>query len=140
MAGERDKTPARPAETAPSADVQAFLRKVAATPSPGAGASRGRLMFALDATASRQPTWDRACRIQAEMFHATAAIGGLDVQLVFYRGFGECKASPWVSDAAALARKMTAVGCLGGQTQIRTDERRVGRGGVSTCRYGWSPE
>jgi len=72
---------------------------------PRAGAARrGRLVFALDATASRKPTWDRACHIQAEMFHETAALGGLDVQLVFYRGFRECKASKWHSDPAALGR------------------------------------
>ena len=33
----------------------------------------GRLIFAMDATASREPTWDRACQIQGEMFDATAA-------------------------------------------------------------------
>jgi|SRR5690606_6851665 len=130
MTGERNKTPVRPDEGPRSAEVQAFLRQVAAAPSPRAGAQRGRLIFAMDATASRGPTWDRACQIQAEMFHATGALGGLDVQLVFYRGFGECKASPWVSDAAALARKMTAVGCLGGQTQIG----RVLRHAVKECR------
>ncbi|MFN4089139.1 MAG: VWA domain-containing protein [Alphaproteobacteria bacterium] len=118
MADERDKTPVRPGQTAPSADVEDFLRRVQSAPPPRPGGSRGRLIFAMDATASRGPTWDRACQIQAEMFLATAALGGLDVQLVFYRGFGECKASPWVSDASALARKMTAVACLGGQTQI----------------------
>lgn len=99
-------------------EVDAFLRKVAATPSPSRGGRRGRLVFGMDATASRQPTWDRACQIQAEMFEATAALGGLDVQLVFYRGFRECKASPWVSNARDLLARMTAVTCLGGRTQI----------------------
>lgn len=110
MAATRNDRPVRPVETAEtSGDVQAFLRKVAAAPAPATGGSRGRLMFAMDATASRQPAWDRACHIQSEMFHSTSTIGGLDVQLVFYRGYGECKASPWVSDAATLARKMTGV-------------------------------
>ena len=119
MAVTRNDRPVRPVETAEtSGDVQAFLRKVAAAPAPATGGSRGRLMFAMDATASRQPAWDRACHIQSEMFHSTSAIGGLDVQLVLYRGYGECKASPWVSDAATLARKMTGVSCLGGRTQI----------------------
>jgi len=35
--------------------------------------------------------WDQACRLQGEMFEATTAMGGLDVQLVFYRGFDECR-------------------------------------------------
>jgi hypothetical protein len=75
-------------------------------------------MFAMDATASREPTWDRACQLQGEMFHATDGLGGLEVQLVFYRGFGECKASPWVASSSELVRRMVAVRCLGGQTQI----------------------
>jgi hypothetical protein len=52
------------------------------------------------------------------MFGETAALGGLEVQLVFFRGFGECKSSPWVSSSDQLVRRMTAVSCLGGQTQI----------------------
>ena len=52
------------------------------------------------------------------MFEATAALGGLDVKLVFYRGFNECKASRWMSNAADLHRVMRAVSCLGGETQI----------------------
>ena len=102
-----------------SADVDAFLRRVAATPAPVKQGETGRLMFAMDATASREPTWDRACQIQGEMFDATASLGGLAVQLVYYRGFGECKASKWVRDSRALVRVMTAVRCLGGHTQIR---------------------
>ena len=107
------------ATTSDSSDVDAFLRKVAATPSRVAPGQRGRLVFALDATASRQPTWDRACHIQAEMFKETAALGGLDVQLLFFRGFGECRASGWVSNANDLLRRMTSVHCLAGHTQIR---------------------
>ena len=50
---------------------------------PRKPSARGRLIFALDATMSRQPTWDRACQLQAGMF---AEVGGLEVQLVYYRG------------------------------------------------------
>jgi hypothetical protein len=117
MVEDRDKLPAR---TSTAAEVDAFLRKVASATPPSAARTgrRGRLIFAMDATASRQPTWDRACRIQAEMFEATDALGGLSIQLVFYRGFRECLASPWVEKPAELARRMTGVSCLGGQTQI----------------------
>jgi hypothetical protein len=52
------------------------------------------------------------------MFHAVRAIGGLDVQLVYFRGAGECRASKWVSDPDALAGLMTHVSCAGGYTQI----------------------
>ncbi|WPZ36652.1 vWA domain-containing protein [Thalassobaculum sp. OXR-137] len=105
-------------EISTRSEIDAFLSTVRSMPAqPGTG-RRGRLVFALDATASREPTWDRACHIQAEMFHQTAALGGLDVQLVFYRGYGECKASKWHSDPKALGKVMTGVRCLGGQTQI----------------------
>lgn len=122
----RDKTGAgspvtRPAgdrSVSPSPDVDAFLADVRAKAAPARSGARGRLLFAMDATMSRQPTWDRALSIQAEMFNETARIGGLDVQLVYFRGLGECKASPWVSDPAALARLMTRVDCRGGYTQL----------------------
>jgi len=100
------------------AEVDAFLRQVASMPAARPSSGRGRLIFAMDATASREPTWDRACRLQGEMFEATAALGGLEVQLVFYRGFNECKASRWLANAASLHKAMRAVFCVGGQTQI----------------------
>ena len=88
-------------------------------PHEGAGAAhrqpgRGRLVFAMDATMSRQPTWDMALALQADMFQAVKAVGGLDVQLVYFRGAGECRASRWVSDPDALAALMTRVTCAGG--------------------------
>jgi hypothetical protein len=67
---------------------------------------------------SRQPTWDSACRLQAEMFREAAAAGGLDIQLLYYRGFGECRASKWVSQSERLADLMSRIDCRGGQTQI----------------------
>lgn len=102
----------------PASDVDQFLAKLAATPNARPSSQRGRLIFAMDATASRQPTWDHAAQIQGEMFLATAALGGLDLQLCFYRGFGEFKASRWVSDAQDLVRLMTSVRCRAGETQI----------------------
>jgi hypothetical protein len=116
MGDDREKLPDQPGTRG---EVDSFLRKLAGMPAvrPAAG-ERGRLIFALDATASRQPTWDRACHIQSEMFRETAALGGLDIQLVFYRGFGECRASKWLGNAEDLLRQMTAVTCLGGKTQI----------------------
>lgn len=100
-----------------SADVQAFLDTAARVP-VRSDRRRGRLVFALDATASREPTWDTACNLQSEMFLAATDHGGLDVQLVFYRGFRECKAAKWTCDTDSLLRQMTGVSCLGGHTQI----------------------
>src|SRR5262245_62774694 len=45
-------------------------------------------------------------------------IGGLYVQLVYFRGFNECRASKWVSDTAGLRDLMTRIDCRGGNTQI----------------------
>lgn len=114
MGEDRNKLP----EQAASGAVQDFLSKLAATPAPQPGAARGRLLFGMDATASREPTWDRACHIQGEMFTETAALGGLDIQLAFYRGFREFKKTGWLSSSAELLRRMTSVSCMGGQTQI----------------------
>lgn len=108
-----------PAKPANPAEVEAFLRKLAAVPPPAKGAGQGgRLLFALDATASREATWDHAARLQAEMFEAASGLGGLQVQLAYYRGFGEFEASEWTTDAKALLRRMTGVFCLAGETQI----------------------
>jgi hypothetical protein len=102
---------------ATSGDIADFVKQMRAMAQPTA-AGRGRLVFAMDATMSRQPTWDMALMLQAEMFSAVKTIGGLDVQLVYFRGFGECRASKWVSDPEELARLMTRVSVAGGQTQI----------------------
>ena len=72
----------------------------------------------MDATASREPLWDRACHIQAQMFEATAAMGGIEIQLAYYRGYGEFKAAPWAAEAEILQKRMTSIRCAAGQTQI----------------------
>ena len=86
--------------------------------SPHAAGGNGRLVFALDATMSRQPTWDMACTLQADMFREAAGIGSLDIRLVYYRGLNECRASGWISDSAKLATLMSKIDCQGGHTQI----------------------
>jgi len=100
------------------AAIDAFLEKVSSTPVTKSTGKRGRLIFAMDATASREHAWDRACHIQGEMFKETAALGGLDIQLCYYRGFGEFKASQWLSSSDELLKRMTGVSCQGGRTQI----------------------
>lgn len=98
-----------------SAEVDAFLAELSGRTSASSG---GRLIFALDATASRQPTWDTACQLQADMFREAAATGGLGVQLVYYRGLTECRASRWVSQPGQLTSLMERIVCRGGPTQI----------------------
>src|SRR3979411_1449845 len=105
------------AKPAGSEDIAAFVAKARAM-SPHAAGARGRLVFALDATMSRQPTWDMACALQADMFREAAALGSLDIRLVYYRGLNECRATGWISDSAQLARLMARIDCRGGNTQI----------------------
>jgi hypothetical protein len=136
----KDRTPAStPGRTAPAkgsarTEVDAFLKRVRSLGPAAQPGQRGRLIFALDATMSRQPLWDTACRLQADMFRETSAIGGLDVQLVYYRGLAECRASRWVSDARQLGNLMERIDCRGGHTQIgkiltharrETEQRKV---------------
>ena len=90
MTGEDRKTPApapgtTPAEQSSAHDIKSFLSQVKALGPAGNGAS-GRLIFALDATLSRQPTWDMACGLQADMFKEAGSVGGLAMRLIYYRG------------------------------------------------------
>lgn len=105
------------ARTSASEDIAAFVAKARAL-SPHAPGAKGRLIFALDATMSRQPTWDMACALQADMFREAAVLGSLDIRLVYYRGFNECRATGWISDSGKLATLMSKIGCRGGDTQI----------------------
>lgn len=105
-----------PRTTASSGEVAAFID--AARTVATRRQNVGRLIFALDATLSRQPTWDMACRLQAEMFSALDKSADLDVQLVYFRGHGECRASKFVSDTASLKKLMTKINVRGGTTQI----------------------
>jgi len=102
-------------ESAPAArrELDAFLADL----KKKAPSTRGRLLFALDATAGREATWDTACKLQADMFREAASAGGLDLQLVYYRGLGECKASGWISDPLRLGKVMSGIMCRSGHTQ-----------------------
>ncbi len=98
-------------------EIDAFLQH-ARNLSPSTGTASGRLIFALDATMSRQPTWDMACALQGEMFSTAAAVGNLSVQLVYFRGQRESRASRWVDNAESLRTAMERIECRGGLTQI----------------------
>jgi hypothetical protein len=98
----------------PQSEVETFIANL----KKKHAAASGRLIFALDATASRQPTWDAACKLTADMFSEVGAIGGLQMQLVYYRGMSECKASRWYANSAELTATMTRIVCAAGHTQI----------------------
>ncbi len=111
-----DKLPAR---RSTSSEVKAFLAAASKLPVKNTGKeNKGRLIFALDATASRERLWDTACHYQAEMFEQTAAIGSLDVQLCYYRGYNDFKACGWTNSAQNLVSEMGGVNCLAGRTQL----------------------
>ena len=98
-------------------DIERFLSRSRALKARNPATDQ-RLIFALDATASRQPTWDRACHLQAQMFDATQAIAGLSLQLCYYRGIVEFRAFAWSTGSNAISRAMSSVQCRGGYTQI----------------------
>lgn len=106
-----------PRTSGSSDEIAAFVQKVGQIARPNA-AGDGRLLFAMDATLSRQPTWDMALSLQAGMFDAIPKAAALQVQLLYFRGMGECRASRWVIDAKALAKLMSGIVCQGGNTQI----------------------
>jgi hypothetical protein len=106
-----------PAQRSSSSDIDAFLNTAAKV--PALSQVKGRLIFAIDATMSRQPTWDSAAEIQTEMFDVAQSIGGLAVQLVYFRGRGEFNASNWTTSASVLAGRMNDVRCRSGFTQLR---------------------
>jgi hypothetical protein len=108
--------PRPPAETGTNGEVRAFLRQARNLRRFTQG--RARLIFAIDATASRQPTWDLACELQADMFTQSADVGALAVQLAYYRGIGELHFSDWETDTRTLASRMSRVHCAAGRTQI----------------------
>ncbi|HML09100.1 MAG TPA: VWA domain-containing protein [Xanthobacteraceae bacterium] len=121
-APHHDPAPTEARERAPvpstRAQIDAFLARVNTLAPAATAGGRGRLVFALDATMSRQPTWDQACVLQADMFREAAAVGGLDIQLAYYRGLAECRASPWVAEPRRLGALMSRISCHGGHTQI----------------------
>jgi len=120
-------------EASPSAsdDIRRLCRQGPCDVAPRSW-RKGRLVFALDATMSRQPTWDMACALQADMFREAAALGSLDIRLVYYRGLNECRASGWISDTAQLAKLMARIDCRGGNTQIGKVLSESAAGG---CRF-----
>ena len=121
-----------PATPSPRSETETFLAQVKALTPTTAPGQRGRLIFALDATMSRQPTWNTARRLQSEMFREAANIGGLDIQLVYYRGFGECRASGWISQPEKLAGLMKVGKEFATHETVVHSHKEYARGDVNT--------
>jgi hypothetical protein len=86
---------------------------------------RGRIAFVIDATASREPTWDAASQLQSEMFSEAARLGGLEMMVTYFRGMNEVGASNWTSDARELHHFMGRIRCEGGYTKYARAFERV---------------
>ena len=108
-----DRLPAERTRTA----VDSFLKQAANTPT--LVQAKGRLIFAIDATMSRAPTWDAASEIQSDMFDVAQGVCGIAVELVWFRGRGEFHASGWTTTPAMLGNRMREVRCASGFTQLR---------------------
>jgi len=97
--------------------VDGFLTEVSTARTPSVRSTH-RLLFGIDATASRQPTWDLACELHAELFAEAARAGNLAIQLCYYRGLNEFVASQWATTPDHLLEQMLSVSCRGGRTQL----------------------
>ena len=76
-------------------------------------------------------------QLQSTMFETAAKLGGLDVQLVWYRGVDEVGHTPWLSDVHELVSRMSMIRCAAGTTKIgrlfqyvRTEHEREKIGAV----------
>src|SRR5262245_44229126 len=87
--------------------------------------AQGRIAFVIDATASREPTWDVASQLQSEMFNETAKLGGLEMMVIYFRGMDEVGASNSTSDARELQHFMGRIRCEGGYTKYARAFERV---------------
>jgi hypothetical protein len=93
---------------------------------------QARLIFALDATASREPTWEHARALHGELFNAASGPAPLAIQLCHYRGLGHFEHSHWLTQPAALLDQLSNVTCLAGTTQIRQVLQHALRSGTNT--------
>lgn len=99
-------------------ELDEFIEQINKTPATFNDNSIGRILFALDATASRQHTWDHACHLQNEMFIEAGKVGGLQLKLCYFRGFNEFNYSDWLSNSTQLLNIMNDVHCAPGHTQM----------------------
>jgi hypothetical protein len=104
-------------------ELQDFLQKLATMPK--STGKEARLVFALDATASRQATWDQASRLQKEMFISTQSLGGLQVQLCYFQGLAGLYKTSWHNNSDKLLSLMSGIHCQAGMTQIQRLLRHI---------------
>jgi hypothetical protein len=81
-----------------------------------APSGRPRLLFAMDATASREPSWQLAQTITGAMFAAVP--GALDVALAYHGGGRLKEVTPFAADTRAFLDKVHTVQCEAGGTAL----------------------
>lgn len=121
MAEEKKNLPAK-------RDHSSFLDKVRSSKAISATAKqeilakaiavtqRPRLLFAMDATASREASWNVAKEITGAMFEAVP--GELDVALAYHSGGRLREMTPFSSEARAFLDKVQSVHCFAGRTAL----------------------
>ena len=87
------------AKSSASDEIAGLRHQGAARCVAACGGCEGPACSGSTPTMSRQPTWDMACALQADMFREAAALGSLDIRLVYYRGLNECRATGCISTA-----------------------------------------
>lgn len=103
----------------------------AAAPPP---ARRPRLVFGVDATASREAMWESAQRITDRMFDAIP--GALDVALAVHGGSEVHTWTEFSADATRFRALAAAVRCQAGRTQLcELMQRTLDAGGVRVMSY-----
>jgi hypothetical protein len=110
VAAKANPAPVKPQSNA--GEVDAFIRQARALAASATGS--GRLILSLDATMSRQPTWIWLAHCRARCSTPSARLGPSSVQLVYFRGLGECRSSGFVTDTNALKQLMTRIECRSG--------------------------
>jgi hypothetical protein len=114
----RLRTMATTAATA-AASVPATLRSAlshAEPPGETGTPIRPRLVFAVDATASREPAWAAARQVTDALFKALP--GALDVALAVHGGSRVHTFTPFTNDANTLRDRAAGVTCHAGSTRL----------------------
>lgn len=96
--------------------MSAFVSKARAL--KRAANAQNRLIFSLDATASREPTWHVARSMHRALFDIATEDTTFALQLCYFRGLMEFEATPWMTQPGPLLDALNAVYCKRGATQI----------------------
>ena len=105
----RNATPAKQTDSSAIAD-RAALHAAALKP------RRPRLVFAMDATASRQGAWDEAKKATDTLF--TALPGELDIALAVHSGSTVKVFTDFSNDVATFRDHAASVSCVAGMTRL----------------------